>query len=108
MGCAVSSPRQHTPGPWRTSAPESESLPANRCGGFDIRITAANGLGRVTLAAVHDIQANALLIASAPELLAACMSALRALEDNLQPGPMDADAKAGLRAAIAKATGGAA
>ena len=38
------------------------------------------------------------------DLLAACLSALRALEDNLSPGPMDEDAKAGLRAAIAKAT----
>ena len=36
------------------------------------------------------------------------MASLRALEDNIQPGPMDEDAKTGLRAAIAKATGGAA
>jgi hypothetical protein len=49
-------------------------------------------------------EANARLIASAPELLAACLSALRALEDNTSPGPMDGDAKAGLRAAIATAT----
>ena len=48
---------------------------------------------------------DARLIAAAPELLAACMSALRALEDNIQPGPMDEDAKTGLRAAIARATG---
>ena len=42
-----------------------------------------------------------------PELLGACRSALRALKDNLDPGPMDADAKAGLSAAIALAQGGA-
>lgn len=34
------------------------------------------------------------------ELLGACRSALRALQDNLEPGPMDEDAINGLKAAI--------
>lgn len=43
------------------------------------------------------------LFAASEELLGACKSALRALEDNLDPGPMDEDAKTALRLAIFKA-----
>ena len=98
----MSSPRQHTPGPWDVEPKGSRHF-----------VDGADGLtvayiDRAGVRERAEIEANALLIASAPDLLAACMSALRALEDNLQPGPMDADAKAGLRAAIARATGGAA
>ena len=91
----MSSPRQHTPGPWTA----------------DIYCVWAGEIfvcGTQTGLPVERQIANARLIASAPDLLAACLSALRALEDNLSPGPMDEDAKAGLRAAIARATGGAA
>ena len=93
----------YTPEPWRAEAPESESLPKSRCGGCDIRITSAVGNLRITLATVHDIPANANLIEAAPEMLGACKSALRALEDNLEPGCMDEDAKTALRLVIAKA-----
>ena len=97
--------RQHTPGPWKASR-------AFFFGHDSWQITGTNGdtspfLCRLTDDS-PDYAANARLIASSPDLLAACMSALRALEDNLQPGPMDEDAKEGLRAAIAKATGGSA
>ena len=51
------------------------------------------------------------LWAAAPKLLGACKSALRALQENLAPGPMDGeqianelDAITGLLAAIEKAT----
>lgn len=83
--------RQHTPGPWSVEGSYVHGPDGKR-----FLAVASDGEG----------QANSRIIASAPELLAACMSALRALEDNLQPGPMDEDAKEGLRAAIAKATGG--
>ena len=83
---------EHTPGPWTV-----DNQYIHGPDGIRFLAVAGDGAG----------QANARLIASAPELLAACMSALRALEDNIQPGPMDEDAKTGLREAIAKATGGA-
>ena len=83
----------HTPGPWTFAKGKHR---------IEVRTTPA-----LSYAFSLSDEANARLIASAPELLAACMSALRALEDNIQPGPMDEDAKTGLREAIAKATGGA-
>ena len=88
----MSFPRQHTPGPWHAEPAPHRSHWI--LGATSVALT------------IEPNEANARLIASAPELLAACMSALRALEDNLSPGPMDEDAKAGLRAAIARATGG--
>ena len=67
-------------------------------------MTSTTHINQTLVQADQDRIANARLIAAAPELLAACIFALRALEDNLQPGPIDRDAKEGLRAAIAKAT----
>ena len=84
--------RQHTPGPWYLNPR-----------GWIVQST---GDIVTRLECSENKEADAMLLASAPELLSACMSALRALEDNLQPGPMDEDAKEGLRAAIAKATEG--
>jgi hypothetical protein len=93
----------HTPGPWMASQ-------AFFFGHDSLQITGTNGDTSPFLCRLiddtPDYAANARLIAAAPTMLAACMSALRALEDNLQPGPMDEDAKEGLRAAIARATGG--
>ena len=109
---------QHTPGPWRVKQTgftyfRDLTILGADWHGEETPVAAAivrNALhpyGRADKARA-EIEANARLIASAPELLSACMSALRALEDNLQPGPMDEDAKEGIRAAIAKATGGSA
>jgi hypothetical protein len=91
----------HTPGPWDVNEPDSK-------GGVWVDSQDGLTVARVGggVSPVAEAIANARLIAAAPTMLAACMSALRALEDNLQPGPMDEDAKEGLRAAIAKATGG--
>ena len=110
--------RQHTPGPWRVKQTgftyfRDLTILGEDWHGEETPIASAlvrNALhpyGRADKARA-EIEANARLIAAAPELLDACMSALRALEDNLQPGPMDEDAKEGLRAAIAKATEGSA
>jgi len=43
------------------------------------------------------------LHASAEAMLGACKSALRALKDNLDPGPMDEDAKTALKIVISQA-----
>jgi hypothetical protein len=50
-------------------------------------------------------EANARLIAAAPELLDECISALAAIEDDTRSPRRIEAVKAGLRAAIAKATG---
>ena len=106
-------PAQHTPGPWTASAPDHESMPANRCGGSDIAIHAPSGgygiatPGVMTLATVYDSEANARLIAAAPDLLAAAELAVAWAEQ--VPAPYrDWPHIASARAAIAKATGGAA
>ena len=65
---------EHTPGPWEVG--KYMGLPTI----FDTR-----GNGTVALASVHDMaiepaDANAALMAAAPDLLAACEAALPALE----------------------------
>lgn len=85
---------KHTPGPWILTGN------AGQVYGLDSRKVSDCGNCAVNL----ENHANARLIAAAPELLGALKSALRALEDNLSPGPMDEDAKTAARLAIAKAT----
>ena len=57
----------------------------------------------------EQVRADARLIVTAvnnfEEAIGACKSALRALEDNLRPGPMDEDAKVAIRALLAKVGG---
>lgn len=113
----MSSPRQHTPGPWTASAPDHESMPANRCGGCDIAILAPSGCygiatpGVMTLATVYDSEANARLIAASPELLAALEDMTdryaRAMKDSgVSHYPEAMVEIRSARAAIARATGG--
>lgn len=92
---------KYTPGPWRVGGKEKRVIFA--ANGDVVARTAAYGEQSETPEAESG---NAALIAAAPDLLGACKSALRALKDNLEPGCMDADAIAGLEAAIAKAEGG--
>jgi hypothetical protein len=90
---------KHTPGPW-----VAHNEPGH---GFWYVDRTEDGCGSIATCyntCIAYAEANARLIAAAPELLGACQSALRALEDNTEPGPMDEDAKEGLRLAIAKAT----
>lgn len=116
---------QHTPGPWFVvedpqhagkhpshaarficNRPEFETvIPPTP--GEDDGWQVFHGDGGTTICSLRDTvdqAADARLIAAAPELLGALKSALRALEDNLSPGPMDEDAKTAARLAIAKAT----
>ena len=95
----MSSPRQHTPGPWTTQI--------NHCNhavvspdGFDIALVSASGF---------DSESNARLIAAAPELLAALECILKRYESaGVQCYPEARREVIAARAAIAKATGGAA
>ena len=92
----------YTPGPWAIRMPAD---------GFQTRHPAIDGdTGGVALAEwngnVERTNANARLIAAAPELLAALQWAIDQVEDDL-----DLDHQAALkaaRAAVARATGGAA
>lgn len=94
---------EHTPGPWKV-----EDFDPDYVDKSIKRIHIFNGMFQVASAVGDDFetrQVNARLIAAAPDMLGACRSALRALEDNVRPGPMDEDAKAGLCIAITRATG---
>jgi hypothetical protein len=95
---------QHTKAPWRVAENFMRFMKAS--------IVADGDNGNLVIAHIDNVDgfdgdsySNARLIAAAPELLGACKSALRALEDNLQPGCMDEEAKVALRLVIAKAEG---
>lgn len=81
-----------TPGPWTWS------------GRFvwagDVPVAAADPAGKTRDAAI----ANAALLASAPDLLAACEAALRELEE--WQSDTDREVKAQLKAALARARSG--
>lgn len=90
---------QHTPSPWEVhqTGPLDNGFPG---------LTVQSDFGLIVrLPDENDDEnkANAYLIAAAPEMLIACKSALRALRDNLHPGPMDGEAKTELERMIAKA-----
>lgn len=91
---------KHTPGPWLTHATPNKGCPA---------ITDRNGW---FISPRIESEADARLIAAAPELLEALLNALPYVEDVLndkeqlacfKPGTVQAHAKA-MREAIAKAT----
>lgn len=86
---------QHTPGPWR-----AEWVPKGQrpwVGRIAEGRWAALACGKTD----EEAEANARLIAAAPELLAA----LQAVADYWAGGDVPADIDAAMRAAIAKATG---
>ena len=91
----------HTPGPWIIvgriidAVPRSSSLPPERIAILDQGPTEGES------------EANARLIAAAPDLLAACIAALPALSAHANTGCdcPDTEAAKMLRAGIAKAKG---
>ncbi len=104
---------EHTPGPWK------------KCGGGTPRYTAVHSAkGYIVFQMAdrvmdkergeplpapdyHEQQANARLIAAAPDLLAACEASLK-MFDHTIGRPLVTDEQKLLKAAIAKAKGGAA
>ena len=100
--------RQHTPGPWVFT---EDPLSRNPSLTWNI-----NGFHPVAgflspqdcqLATVYDVEANARLIAAAPDLLAALTNILARVEASPTLLPhISADVRNEARAAIARATGG--
>ncbi len=89
---------KHTPGPWRVAIGSRLEIrgPKDEIG-WPVPVVYNAGLHTDETA-----QANARLIAAAPELLAACIDALE-VEEKMAQCP-DSELAARLRAAIAKAT----
>lgn len=105
----MSSPRQHTPGPWDVEPKGSRHFVDGADG-----LTVAY-LDRAGVRERAEIEANALLIASAPELLAALEAAAELAEGavkllrqlDMESGRIAAECVLrDARAAIARATGG--
>lgn len=80
----------HTPGPWRCA------------GGMDMGYAVVEDATHTQITGVLDINANARLIAAAPDLLAAAERGVAALSAN---GAPNCEAAKELRRAIARAVG---
>lgn len=93
---------QHTPGPWIAYSDPLSRNPSLTCGinGFH-PVAGFHSPQDCQLATVYDVEANARLIASAPDLLAA-LEELCA--DKYLADPINADRMRNARAAIKKAT----
>ena len=99
----MSSPRQHTPGPWHISECATQNTLAGICSESGLHITDISGYGQTE----EQNQANARLIASAPDMLNLLTAADRLEELTGENLAVYARTYAALaRAAIAKATGG--
>ena len=98
----------HTPGPWTVEKDigSTSSRVTFRIGGnIQAAISSEQGIATTNapaLMSVEEAEANARLIAAAPELLAA----LQTLVNSLCPYDTDPECWANAMAAIAKATGG--
>lgn len=105
------SKQTHTPGPWQKESDGAGEFgihaDAGRTWKFVAMVT-ANGQGSAVVTEA-EAEANARLVAAAPELLAACELALAYMERHSVPAPEYVTARANdlniLRAAIAKAGG---
>lgn len=103
----------HTPGPWEASFIDSLGGPASYC---RIRPVSGEMFGQFTSLEIATMylmdedeqQANARLIAAAPELLDALQGLVKELSDSDDEGLIEnAEPMIAARAAIAKATGAA-
>ena len=98
---------QHTPGPWIACGWKRLTVNAGPEGRFEDQSTivlmpGARHEREITSGTqLQEMQANARLIAAAPELL----TALQAVADYWAGGDVPADIDAAIRAAIARATG---
>ena len=92
------STNKHTPGPWKAEG--WENLVVNCAEGYTLTLAAGRkGAG------LEELQANARLIASAPELLAALYASEIALRSSLHSNVQVDAAFEQVRAAIDRATG---
>lgn len=100
---------QHTPGPWElwNHAETDQIAVGPKIGGVAVAdVCIANGQGIVTHSTIDRGQANARLIAAAPELLAALEILLPIVESLVLDGEKEHfQAQEEARAAIAKAKG---
>lgn len=95
---------KHTPGPWRNMTNQVETMP-DKGGAVICEVFALEGEDRHALGVEAD--ANARLIAAAPELLDVCEIALGVFAWARDHGAQNIEPIADMaRAAIAKATGG--
>ena len=96
---------QHTPGPWRVE----RQNPSPTTGEWMIAGTKPGYLAEVRDCGSRDVQANARLIAAAPDLLAALQALVAELDGPGKPYSSDSYAPPHFietaKAAIAKATG---
>ena len=99
---------KHTPAPWDIVRSIKEFVSKEQGGGKKITIHSGQGSNRKRIATITSLdnlsesEANARLIASAPELLDACKVALKSLTDYKK----SEYSQSVLEQAIAKATGG--
>lgn len=90
---------KHTPGPWNHG---EDGFVYSPCGKYTLADPHYADLD------IDEREANARLIAAAPELLAACEQALKVVDAHRRASGGDGDITAALiRSAIAKAKGGA-
>ena len=98
---------QHTPGPWRVE----RQNPSPTTGEWMIAGTKPGYLAEVRDCGSMDVQANARLIAAAPDLLAALQALVAELDGPGKPDSSDSYAPehfvTAAKAAIAKSTNGA-
>ena len=97
---------KHTPGPWKIKGPDRvEGDYAILADGFII----AQAYKQTDDDRFEPVDANARLIAAAPELLKECEKSLEAflhIQQYIEPSMIDEDGIKQLKAAIAKAKGG--
>jgi hypothetical protein len=104
---------KHTPGPWRTQKLEGDMQQKVHVRAEHLPIAtvfALNSTGRGFVTLTDEEQANAALIAAAPEMLEALRKANAALKCNIKSGNLNCicegcTAADAARAAIAKAEG---
>ena len=103
MGSDINGAARHTPGDWYATVREGASMVMVRNPDGSERIIAMDLFDEAADPEIEEVEANAALIAAAPDLLYACEQVLIASEDN---GDMDDIDWNQLRAAIAKARQG--
>lgn len=96
---------QHTPGPWRYKTDEFGDFIIHPTDHMLAIAVVVNGAFRIALGKSSQIEANARLIAAAPDLLAFAKATADAYDDSWREGCQERLIGDAARAAIAKAEG---